>query len=332
MTPTVPADPMLFALEGSRDFGSRVAEHLGVPLAAHEERDFEDGEHKARPLESVRDRDVYVLHGLHSDDERSVDSRLCRLLFFLACVRDAGARCVTAVIPYLGYARKDRRTQPRDPVTIRYLAQLLEAMAIDRVVALEVHNSAAFDNAFRCPAEHLEARTLFAHRLAPRLDGEPRVVVASPDVGGVKRATRFRETLAEHLGRDVDDSFFEKARGGGKLTLGRLVGDVRGAAVILMDDLIASGRTLAHAAESCRESGATRVFAVAAHGTFTRDAIDHLDNDAFDQILITDTILPLRIDRDRLGDRLEIVTAAPLFAHAIGRLQCGGSLVELQEI
>lgn len=325
------SEPMLFALEGSREFGGRVAEHMYLPLAEHEELGFEDGEHKARPLESVRDRDVYVLHALHSDPERSVNDRLCRLLFFLACVRDSGARRVTAVLPYLGYARKDRRTQPRDPVTMRYVAQLIEAMGVDRVMALEVHNPAAYDNAFRCPREHLEMRSLFALHLARELQPESRVVVCSPDVGGVKRAVRFRERLAGQLGREVGDAFFEKARAGGQLTLGRLIGEVSDATVVLVDDLIATGSTLLHAARTCREAGARRVLAVAAHGAFTHGAQENLANEAFERVLITDTIFPPKIDREALGERLEIVSAAPLFAQAIARLHSGGSIAQLQE-
>ncbi|MFO7582900.1 MAG: ribose-phosphate diphosphokinase [Guyparkeria sp.] len=314
---------MLFALEGSRGFGESVAAELGARLADHEERAFEDGEHKARPLESVRDRDVYVLHSLHSDPGHSVNDRLCRLLFFLACVKDAGAARVTAVVPYLGYARKDRRTQPRDPVTLRYLAQLFEAMRVDRVVVLEVHNEAAFDNAFRVPTERLGMHRLFVPELAPRIDAGHPVVVCSPDVGGVKRAVRFREDLALALDRDVEDAFFEKIRGAGELTLGRLVGDVRDATVILVDDLIATGSTLTHAARSCREAGARRVLAVAAHGAFAYGAQQNLGSDAFDRVLITDSIWPVKIDREALGGRLEVVSAAPLFAEAFARLHGG---------
>jgi ribose-phosphate pyrophosphokinase len=185
-------------LNASRAFGERVAAALGRPLAAHEERLFEDGEHKTRPLESVRGRDVYVLQCLHATPEHGVDERLNRMLFTIGALKDAGATRVTAVAPYLCYARKDRRTKPRDPVTTRYVGCLFEAVGTDRICVLDVHNPAAYQNAFRIPAEHLEARRLLAGALAERI-GSAKVVVVSPDSGGVKRADAFRQTLAELL-------------------------------------------------------------------------------------------------------------------------------------
>ncbi len=121
-----------------------MAAVLGASLAEHEEREFEDGEHKARPLVSVRGRDVYVIHSLHGGPGQGANDKICRLLFFLATIREGGAARVTAVIPYLAYARKDRQTKSRDPVTTRYMAQLLEAMGVDAVVTLDVHNIVAF--------------------------------------------------------------------------------------------------------------------------------------------------------------------------------------------
>src|SRR5918994_7708508 len=162
----------LFALDGSRDFGERIAGHLGIALDDHEERAFEDGEHKARPLVGVRGRDVFVVHSLYGDPDQSPNDKLCKLLFFIGALRDASAARVTAVIPYLAYARKDRKTQTRDPVTTRYVAMLLEAVGVDRILAIDVHNLAAFQNAFRCPADHLEARPLFARHFAQMLGDE----------------------------------------------------------------------------------------------------------------------------------------------------------------
>ena len=152
----------LFALNATHEFGLKVAAELKVGLAAHEEREFEDGEHKARPLVSVRGRDVYVVQSLHSGPVASVNDKLCRLLFFIGALKENGAERVTAVIPYLAYARKDRQTKPRDPVTTRYLALLFEAAGADRVMTLEVHNIVAYQNAFRCQTIHLDPRRLFA--------------------------------------------------------------------------------------------------------------------------------------------------------------------------
>ena len=219
----------LFALNASRDFGLRVAGELGAPLARHEEREFEDGEHKARPLESVRERDVYVVHSLYADERNSVNDKLVRLLFFVGALRDASARRVTAVIPYLCYARKDRRSKPRDPVSTRYVASLLEAVGADRVVTLDVHNLAAYENAFRIQAEHLEARNLFADSFGPMV-GAGEVAVVSPDIGGVKRAEAFREALERRLGRPLGRAFMEKSRSEGVVSGDTLVGDEIGRA------------------------------------------------------------------------------------------------------
>src|SRR5919106_3683656 len=194
---------VLFALDGSRDLGERIAGHLGIALADHEERAFEDGEHKARPLVNVRGRDVFVVHSLYSDPAQSANDKLCKLLFFIGALRDASAARVTAVVPYLAYARKDRKTQTRDPVTTRYVAMLFEAVGVDRVLSIDVHNLAAFQNAFRCPTEHLGARPLFVRHFADVLGDEP-VAVLSPDVGGMKRAEAFRQTLVSALGRDLE--------------------------------------------------------------------------------------------------------------------------------
>ena len=144
----------LFVLEGSAALGASIAARLGVPLAAHEERDFEDGEHKARPLEPVAGGDVYVIHSLHGGPVQSPNDKLCRLLFFIGALKDAGASSVTAVVPYLCYARKDRRTKSLDPVTTRYVAAMLEAVGTDTVVTLEVHNPPSLRECVPLPLRH----------------------------------------------------------------------------------------------------------------------------------------------------------------------------------
>ncbi|EWH02617.1 ribose-phosphate diphosphokinase [Halomonas sp. BC04] len=320
----------LFALNASRPFGEAVARELDVVLADHEERDFEDGEHKARPLVSVRGDDVYVLQSLNGNPEQSVNERLCRLLFFLGAVREAGARRVTAVAPYLAYARKDRRTKTRDPVTSRYLAMLLETMGIDGIMSLDVHNPAAFQNAFRCLSHTLDTRRLFATHMMERC-GEGPVVVASPDPGGVKRAQGFQEMLAAMLDRDVGLAFMEKRRSEGEVSGTLLAGEVNNATVLVVDDLVSSGGTLLRAARACRERGAQTVYGLAAHGLFVGDAGHVISDPALAKIIVTDTIPPTRLDDQVVHHHLEVVSAAPLFAEAIRRVHENRSLSELLE-
>ncbi len=322
----------LFAPGDDQPFGERVARHLKLRLAACEEREFEDGEHKIRPLVSVRGGDVFVVASLYGDRRFTVNDKLVRLLFFLGSLRDAGAERVTAVVPYLCYARKDRRTKPRDPVSTRYLAALFEAAGIDRIMTMDVHNLAAFQNAFRCRTEHLEARPLFVDHFVQALGqrGDMPVVVASPDVGGIKRAEAFRETLSARLGREVGSAFLEKKRSAGVVSGDAVVGEVEGRCVVVVDDMIAGGTTLARTVTACAERGAACVFAAASHGLFTGDAQRKLERlSSLEQLVITNTVEPFRLEGDFLAERVTVLDCAPLIGEAIRRLHTGGSLVEL---
>lgn len=320
----------LFSLESGRTFAEQVAAHLGMALSEHEERNFEDGEHKVRPLVNVRGRDVYVVQSLYGDSDDSVNDKLCRTLFFCGALRDAAAGRVTAVVPYLCYSRKDRKTKSRDPLTTRYVAGMFEAVGVDRVATMDVHNLAAFQNAFRCRTEHLEARPLLAEHFQ-RSCGEGRVVIASPDFGGVKRAEQFRQTLARKLSRELSSAFMEKERSGGRVSGEAVVGNVDGATVIVIDDLIASGGTLARAARAFRERGAVRVYAAATHAVFTGNAQEQLNESSLEHVVVTDTIPAFRLDAGFREQRVTVLSAAPLVGDAIRRMHTGGSVVELME-
>jgi ribose-phosphate pyrophosphokinase len=320
----------LFALDASRHYGERVAAALAMALSSHEERDFEDGEHKARPLENVRGKDVYVIDSLFGEPGMSVNDKLIRLLFFIAAIKDASAGRVTAVCPYLAYARKDRKSKSRDPVSSRYVAQLFESVGTDRVVTLDVHNPAAYQNAYRIPAEHLEARSLFVAWFAEHLRDES-IVVVSPDVGGVKRAEAFRQALSRALGRPITSAFMEKSRSEGVVSGEAVVGHVNGKTAIIIDDLISTGTTLARAAMACKTLGANRVYAAASHGVFVGTAGEVLADPALEKVLVTDSIPPFRLPPALVGSRVEVLESAPYFAEAIRRLHNGGSLVELLE-
>jgi ribose-phosphate pyrophosphokinase len=322
-------DLALFGLGSSQALAERVARLVGTALEPHEERDFEDGEHKTRPLVSVRGRDVFVVCSLHGDAGASVNDRLCRLLFFVGALRDAAAAQVTVVAPYLCYARKDRKSKPRDPVTTRYVAGLFESVGVARFVTIDVHNVAAYQNAFRIGTEHVEARSLFAAHCRT-LSVPDRICVVSPDPGGFHRAEDLRDALARD-GAAVELAVVGKHRSQGAVRTGAFVGDVEGRVAVIIDDLIATGTTLVRAAEACRQRGAAAVHAMATHGVFAAAASATLSSPAIDTIAITNTIAGGRFEPQLPAGRLTVLDLAPRLARVIAALHAGGSLVDLPD-
>ena len=317
----------LFALHATAKLGSAVAAALDRSLAAHEEREFEDGEHKARPLEAVRGAEVFVLQSLHGDTEQSANDKLCRLLFFIGALKDSGAARVTAVAPYLCYSRKDRRTKPNDPVTTRYLASLFEAVGTDAIVTLDVHNPAAFENAFRCPTIALTAAPLFVEYIKAQADKA--LCVVSPDPGGTKRADIFREALEAALGRPLGKAFVDKRRSAGVVSGDLFVGDVEGMTALIIDDLISTGGTLVRAARAARKAGAKRVLALVTHGLFMPGAEAAVTDPAIDRIAVTDSVPAFRLNAEAARAKIDTLAVAPLLAEAIRRLHGGETLSDL---
>jgi len=309
---------MLFSLDADATLAQALAANLGVSVAPHENRGFEDGEHKLRPLLDPRGSDAYVIHSLYGDSHNSPHDKLMQLLMFIATLREHGAARATAVVPYLAYARKDRQTKSFDPVTLRYVAQLFEAVGTSQLIVLEAHNVAAFQNAFRCPTMHLEAHHAF-DRLVAELVGKDALAVASPDPGGVKRAQLWRESLEKTFLRPVGFAMVDKRRSAGVVSSENLVaGDVAGMTVLLIDDLIASGDTMRRAAVALRRAGATEVVACAAHGLFTGPAADALADDSISRIVVTDSVPPFRLPlTSAVRGKLSFASAALLFALAI---------------
>ncbi|MCK3781018.1 ribose-phosphate diphosphokinase [Ensifer sesbaniae] len=318
----------IFALNGTKALGRTIADHVGVALAEHEERDFEGGEHKARPLVSVRGEDVYLIHTLNGAPDESANDKLCKLLFFAATCRENGASRVTVVTPYLAYSRKDRQTKARDPVTTRYVAQLFEAVGVNTVVTLDVHNLSAFQNAFRCCTVHLNTRRLFSETIA-RLAGSEPVLIFSPDAGGIKRAQLLKESYELLSGNEAQLGIMEKRRSRGVVSGHLFAGDVQDAVVFVVDDMIGTGGTMLRAAEACRERGAKTVYVLAAHGLFDRGVEAVLAHPAIDRTIVTDSASPFHVSEDILRSCVEIIPSAPLFGEAIRRLHSGGSIAAL---
>jgi ribose-phosphate pyrophosphokinase len=327
--PANPIDPavQLFALEATAELGRAVASGLGRDLSAHEERAFDDGEHKVRPLGTVRRAHVYVIQSLHSGPSESANDKLCRLLFFIGSIRDAGAASVTAVVPYLCYARKDRRTKLNDPVTTRYIAGMFEAVGTDCIVTLEVHNPVAFENAFRCRTVALTATPLFVDYVRTLKDEAFSVV--SPDPGGAKRAELFREALEACVGRPVGKAFADKHRSAGVVSGDLFIGDVAGTTALIIDDLISTGGTLVRAARAARKAGARRIVALVTHGLFMPGAAEAIADPAIDRLVVADAVPPFRLPDGAAKAKVDILPAAPLLAQAIRRLHGGETLSDL---
>ncbi len=323
--------PVLYSLGGSGALATTIASNLGIDVAEHEERDFEDGEHKIRPLTSVRNRDVYVLTNLVSSAGQSVNDKLCKLLFFVDSLKRSAARRVTIIAPYLCYSRKERQTKTRDPVVTRALAQILEAAGVDCVMTLTAHDLAAFQNAFRCSTEHLDTYALFAHALAPRLAGR-RATVVSPDPGGEKRAELFRRTLERMLSTSVGKGLVDKSRSLGQITGEIFAGDVDGRTAIVLDDMISTGGTMIRAATACRAHGAAEVLAMATHGLFVDGGQTIASIKAIDEIWVTDSLpIPPAVSAAAADGRARVIPIGELLAKAIALCHGGGSINELLE-
>ncbi len=320
-------DARLFVLGATDAFGREVARLAGIAPGKLEERTFEDGEYKIRPLEAIAGADICVVQSLHAGPQASADDKLNRLLFFIGALKESGAARVTAVCPYLCYARKDRRTKWQDPLTLRYAAQLFEAVGADAVVTMDVHNDSAFENAFRCRTVALTAAPLFV-RYAMAL-GDEKLCVVSPDPGGVKRAQLFREALARASGREIAGGYIEKRRSAGVVSGELFAGEVEGATALIIDDLVASGGTLLRAAKTVRAHGARRVIALATHGLFMAGAAEALADPAIERVEVTDTVPAFRLAGNPVLDKIGILNAAGLFADAIRRLHENRPLDEL---
>lgn len=320
---------LLFSLRESHELASSVSRHAGLELSDLEERNFEGGEFKLRPLESVRDRAALVFQCLAGTPEAPVSERLLKLLFLLYGLRDAGAARRIALLPYLTFARQDRRTKTRDPVNTRYVARLLEAAGVDWVVTLDVHNPAALDNSFSVPVDHLSALPMMVDHFSTRLGNAP-LTVASPDIGGVKRAQIFRELLESRLGRSVELAFFEKRRAGGVVSGHALVGDVRERTVIIVDDLCATGNTLIRAAEASIRAGCGALYAAVTHTPCMPGIAAVLAEEGITGVVTTDSVgIPLGPLTAEAARKLTVLSIAPLFAEAVRRMLSGAPLAPL---
>jgi ribose-phosphate pyrophosphokinase len=299
---TILADPVILRGTAHPELAEGVARALGVRAMPCEIERFPDGELSVTLQDSIRSRDVFVIQ----PTSPPVNDHLIELLVFADACRRASAARITAVVPYFGYARADRRDCRREPITASLVADLMECAGFDHVITVDLH-AAQIEGFFSIPVDSLSAVELLCGALEWARD-RPDHVVVSPDAGRVKMATEYADRLNLPL------CVLHKRRlSGGATEVMHVVGDVRGRTCILIDDMIATGGTLVESTGALREAGAADAIVVATHGLFVADAIEKLRAASIREIVVTDSVAP------HAQPILRVVSIAPLLAAAISR-------------
>lgn len=292
-----------------------VCKYLGIPLGGAEIGTFPDGEKAIRVEDDVRGRDCFVVQSTCEP----VNEHLVELLIFLDCLRRASARRVTAVIPYFGYARQDRKDEGRVPITAKLVANLLTTAGADRVLAIDLH-AHQLQGFFDIPVDHLTGELVLSKYFWDRKISH--LTVVSPDVGNLKIASRY----AAHLGGDL--AIVHKKRiSGSKVEAQKIIGDVRDRNILMCDDMIATAGTVCSAATLLKEYGAQEIYVGATHGVFASQALERLAKAPIDQVVVTDTI-PLSESSKKING-LKVLSVASMLGEAIKRIHRNESVSSL---
>ena len=295
-----------------------IADYLELPLTDASVRRFADEEVFVEIHENVRGEDVFVVQST----SYPCNDNLMELLICIDALRRASAARITAVTPYFGYARQDRKPGPRTPISAKLVANLITEAGADRVLAVDLH-AGQIQGFFDIPTDNLYAAPVMAADIMERYDAQSLMVV-SPDVGGVVRA----RALAKRLGENVPLSIVDKRRDKpGSSEVMNIIGDVKDRACILIDDIIDSGGTLCNAAEALMAAGAASVTAYLTHGVLSGKAVERVNNSALKELVITDSILPT--EATAASDRIRVLSIAPLVGEAIRRIADESSVSSL---
>jgi ribose-phosphate pyrophosphokinase len=300
---------MLFSGQGNEPLSQEIAECLAVPLGDVRLTTFSSGELYARYGENIRGADVFVVQS-HCEP---INDRIMQQLLMIDAAKRASARRVTAVCPFYGYARQDRKAEGREPISARLLADLLSVAGADRVLTVDLHTG-QIQGFFDCPVDHLTAVPLLADHLAHEVEGQ--VAVVSPDAGGLKLARRFANCLSES-NVESDLAFIDKRRPKGTHNVAEatdVVGNVAGSTCVLVDDMIDTAGTIVSAANLLIDRGAAEVWVAATHGVLSGPAVDRLKNAPIRQVVVTNT---LPIPDEKRFDALQVLSIAGIIAAAL---------------
>ena len=302
-------DIKIFSANANPAVAEHIAKVLGLPMGKCDVSHFSDGEISVSIHESVRGSDVFVVQSISTP----VNDSLMELLIMIDAFKRASAGRITAVIPYLGYARQDRKAKARDPISAKLVADLITTAGADRVLTMDLH-AAQIQGFFNIPVDHLVGAPLLASFLRDKIgDNADDYVVVSPDLGSVTRARNFAARIGCPL------AIIDKRRQRANVSeVMNIIGDVRGKKVILVDDMIDTAGTLCNAASAIIEKGgATEVYACATHAVLSGPAIERIGNSPIKELILLDTV---QVPEQKMLDKFTILPVAPVFAEAIERI------------
>ncbi len=312
----------IFSLGSNDVLARKIAEHVGTALGEVKCKTFSDGEQYVQFGENLRGKSIFLVQSTNPPAENWL-----RLFLAIDAARGASARDITVVMPYFGYMRQDRKSKPREPISARVFATLLESVGVKRLLTMDLHNDAIGGFFRRANVDYIYARPVFIEHFRSRFKqqlADDSLVVVSPDAGGVVRA----QSYAKRLMPDAELAIIHKERDiPNKVARMKLIGEVRGKTALIVDDMADTCGTLARASELLTEHGATDVYATTTHGILSGKAVETIEASSIKQLFTTDTISPER----PLGSKVEIVSVAGIFGDAISRIVSGESLSELFE-
>ncbi len=302
-------DIKIFTCNSNRAVAQQIAATLGIPVGKSEVSSFSDGEIAVSLHESVRGSECFIVQSTCAP----VNDNIMELLIMIDAMKRASAARITAVIPYFGYARQDRKAKARDPISAKLVADLITTAGADRVLTMDLH-AAQIQGFFNIPVDHLVGAPILANYFKKKIGGNPDdYVVVSPDLGSVTRARNF----ATRLGCPI--AIIDKRRPKANVSeVMNIIGEVRGKKVILVDDMIDTAGTLCNAAKAVVEmGGATEVYAGATHAVLSGPAIDRIRDSVLKEVVLLDTVA---LTEDRYLDKFTVLPVAPVFAEAIERI------------
>jgi ribose-phosphate pyrophosphokinase len=311
---------MITAGRASRELGGRIAEKLALELTDAGLKTFADGEVYCRYEESIRGADLFIVQSICASEREglTVNDALWELLLMVHAAKHASAHRIVAVTPWYGYSRQDKKSAPREPISARLVADMLETAGIDRLVTMDLH-AGQLQGFFSKPVDHMTAMPILTTFVTDRL-GDEELVIIAPDAGRVKLVRKF----AQKVGAPY--ALMEKERPAQQVAeIGYVIGEVKGKTAVIVDDIIATGGTLNAAAQTVLDEGAKRVYAVATHGLFSGNAFEILAGGPLSGIVVTDTV-PLR---DNPPDLITQLSCADVLEDSIRRIFTDDSVSEI---